>query len=529
MLRQIIIPLLIATFAGAAFAAEPVPARRLVPAIDQDFYGADIRSIRETDLATCRAACLADPSCKAMTYNSRSHACFLKAGVERVEYFEGAISASIVEASAEQRYLATARTTDLRFLPEGLVADARQLADRIGLWAEAATDAATQATPEDLRANARAAEQGNDLAAAARRYAGAVILTDSGDDWLDLARIWQGMAGQRAQAMEEQLSRAGIRADAPAAAINAFLRAGTAGGEAEALIVLARALENRGEAAAMIPALRLAQDLAPGREAADLLDYALSNYGFRITDHSVDSEPASPRICVQFSEALAEGVDYAPYLRVADHADLPVEADDQQLCIEGVEHGQSYRLLVREGLQSASGEKLRRTAEITAYVRDRSPSARFVGRAYVLPESARSTIPVVTVNTDRIELAIFRMGERSLADAIGEGLFGRAIGEWTESRLKERLGEQLWKGEADVERRLNTDITTALPIGEAIESFRPGVYVMTARVPGSGEPWEDAATQWFIVSDLGLATTSGTDGVHVFVRSLSAEIGRAHV
>src|SRR5690625_2664832 len=518
MLRHIIVPFLIASFASAAFAADAVPARRLLPAIDQDFYGADIRSIRETDLATCRAACLADPSCQAMTYNQRSHACFLKSGVERVEHFEGAVSARIVERTAEERDRAVARAADLSFLPDELLSDARELAGKLGLWLAARTDAA----PEEIRAKARASEQAGNLAGAAREFASAVLVTDSADDWQDLARIWLEMADQpRAREMEDQLSAAGLRADPAAAAINAYLRAANADEEAAALTLLARTLEARGEGPAMIPALRLAQDLSPDRGTADLLDYALSNYGFRIIDHKVDSEPASPRICVQFSEALAEGVDYAPYLRIADHADLPVETDGQQLCIEGVEHGESYRLLVREGLPSASDEKLRRTAEITAYVRDRSPAARFIGRAYVLPESTRSTIPVVTVNTDRVELAIFRMGERSLADAIGEGLFGRAIGEWTESRLKERLGEQLWKGEAEVERRLNTDITTALPIGEAIKKFEPGVYVMTARVPGSGEPWEDAATQWFIVSDLGLSTTSGTDGVHVFARSLS--------
>ena len=33
--------------------------------------------------------------------------------------------------------------------------------------------------------------------------------------------------------------------------------------------------------------------------------------------------------------------------------------------------------------------------------------------------------------------------------------------------------------------------------------------------------WGPLATQWFIVSDLGLTTLSGHDGVHVIVRSLS--------
>src|SRR5205814_1739590 len=34
--------------------------------------------------------------------------------------------------------------------------------------------------------------------------------------------------------------------------------------------------------------------------------------------------------------------------------------------------------------------------------------------------------------------------------------------------------------------------------------------------------WQDLATQWFIVTDLGISTVSGDDGVHAFVRSLTS-------
>jgi len=46
-------------------------------------------------------------------------------------------------------------------------------------------------------------------------------------------------------------------------------------------------------------------------------------------------------------------------------------------------------------------------------------------------------------------------------------------------------------------------------------------YALSARIPGA-DPYEDAgATQWFVLSDLGLSTMSGTDGLHVQVRGLS--------
>src|SRR5690606_7060130 len=66
------------------------------------------------------------------------------------------------------------------------------------------------------------------------------------------------------------------------------------------------------------------------------------------------------------------------------------------------------------------------------------------------------------------------------------------------------------------------EVTTAFPVNEAIGTLRPGAYVMTASAGTSVNEYQSSiATQWFIVSDLGLTAFSGRDGVHAFVRSLS--------
>src|SRR5262249_4766694 len=72
----------------------------------------------------------------------------------------------------------------------------------------------------------------------------------------------------------------------------------------------------------------------------------------------------------------------------------------------------------------------------------------------------------------------------------------------------------------------NSEVTTAVPIGEAIPELKPGVYAMLARPLATRSRGDDddsgsgAATQWFIVSDLGLAAVTGDNGLHAFVRSL---------
>ena len=43
-----------------------------------------------------------------------------------------------------------------------------------------------------------------------------------------------------------------------------------------------------------------------------------------------------------------------------------------------------------------------------------------------------------------------------------------------------------------------------------------------AKGPGSGDDDGTLATQWFIVSDMGLTAFSGNDGIHVFVNSLAS-------
>jgi uncharacterized protein YfaS (alpha-2-macroglobulin family) len=79
--------------------------------------------------------------------------------------------------------------------------------------------------------------------------------------------------------------------------------------------------------------------------------------GFRILDYRVDSDSASPRICFQFSEALAAGrIDFAPFVAVSGAANAAVTAEGQQLCVDGLRHGQKYAIVLRQGLPSAVDE-----------------------------------------------------------------------------------------------------------------------------------------------------------------------------
>ena len=88
----------------------------------------------------------------------------------------------------------------------------------------------------------------------------------------------------------------------------------------------------------------------------------------------------------------------------------------------------------------------------------------------------------------------------------------------------------MWSGELTVEQKLNTEVTTAFPVDRGARDLRPGVYVMTAAPKEVvTDDYDQLATQWFIVSDLGLTAYSGQDGIDVFIHSLATAEPRGSV
>ncbi len=250
-------------------------------------------------------------------------------------------------------------------------------------------------------------------------------------------------------------------------------------------------------------------------------------YGFRILDYKVDKDSAAPRACFQFSELLAGGhVDFASYVNVAGIDRPAVSAEDQQICVDGLQHGAHYTIVLRQGIPSAVNELLLRTATYNIYVRDRSQQVHFTGKNYVLPRVGQQGIPVVSVNVKKIAVQILRVGDRSLLPIITSSDFLSQLSSYRLDQLKNSDARKIWKGTLDVASLLNKDVTTAFPVLEAAGTLQAGVYIMTAK-PGDGLQSSDSdddnvATQWFVVSDLGLTALSSRDGLHVFVRSLTS-------
>ena len=495
---------------GPVVAQDALPERRMLVYPDTDMAGTDLQQLFDTTVSACRNACLADDDCTALTFNTRNNSCFPKSSVTGTAPYDGAYSARLIAVPQAARDLGALRLEEVRqVVTDDRLETARDLAERIS-WIHPAGDTA----PEVLRQVAGSSRQSDPLGAL--RLVGAVVAaTDDTADWAEYADLLLA-----ADPADDSLERTYRRRALPAA-INAYLRAGSEAARANALFTMARAFEENGYGEAMIPVLRLAADLSPRRDIADLLTRAQGLYGFSVEDYDVDSSSALPKTCIRLSEPLAKtGVDYGDYVQLPDSA-MAVETDGYELCITGGTHGYRYTVTLRAGLPSRSGETLADSHDITFTIPDRDPQVHFPGRGYVLAAGAGAALPVETVNLDRLDLTLFKVTDRNILRAIQREYFGEQVYEWALDEVGTEIGTQIWTGEAELRKEPNQEVTTRLPLDAALAGQSPGVYALRARVPDQ-EEWEyGPATQWFIVSDLGMTSWSGADGLHAIVRGLS--------
>src|SRR5947199_1745310 len=411
--------------------------------------------------------------------------------------------------------LVTAQAADKAFKRDDLADSAVKLEAQIK--SEAGPVAKSSAT---LRTDADTAFKRSDFRTGLQILGQIAATTpeDSGN-WLRLAKTIFQIRSASSSEQTFLLERAST------AAYIAYQRAGNPAEEADSLAVLGKALSDRKLWRPSLDALRLSLDM---REVADVrgqYEKMRDEHGFRLLDYTVDSDGASPRACFQFSEDLAKRTDFAPFVALAGSDKPALTAEAKQLCVDGLRHGERYNINLRAGLPSTVKESLPKSAEFNIYVRDRKPFVRFTGRAYVLPRTGQRGIPLVSVNTPAVAVNVFRIGDRNLINTVIDSDFQKTLSSYQLSDLGNERGAKVWSGELATASTLNQDVTTAFPVDSALGDLQPGVYVMTAAAKGPGSAKDDdygsLATQWFIVSDLGVSAFSGNDGIHVFVNSLA--------
>jgi uncharacterized protein YfaS (alpha-2-macroglobulin family) len=358
----------------------------------------------------------------------------------------------------------------------------------------------------------------------------AAIAADPNDvrNWLDYART--AAAAGADEERGDYSARLKLRNRAAAAAYQGYLKAKTPADEARALARLGEVQATQNEWRPAMEAYRASLALKDDAPTRGTYEKLREEHGFRILDYKVDSDAAAPRVCFTFSEALLPKTDYAPFVAVSGASNAAVTAEGQQLCVDGLKHSERYAFVLRQGLPSTVGENLLKAADYEVYVRDRSPQVRFTGRNYVLPRTGQAGVPLVSVNAPTLDVEVLRIGDRGLLPTLRSEEFLSQLSGATAKGIADQKGQRVWRGTLDTAKaETNREAVTAFPVLQAVGTLEPGLYLMLAKPTGTTDAssdeeggYETQATQWFVVSDLGLTAFKGRDGVHVLVRSLAS-------
>ncbi len=155
--------------------------RRIATTPDSDYFGFDLRTEQDVPLDACEAVCLADPDCRAFTYNTRAQWCFLKSDYSTLNPFPGAVAGRVLVDSGEPDLGAPPA---LDYVPQHLRDEA--LRYRANLVQETPDESTGIVFLSSSAASAISA--GDPRAAVEARRAALVIDPDDVELWTGLAR-----------------------------------------------------------------------------------------------------------------------------------------------------------------------------------------------------------------------------------------------------------------------------------------------------------------------------------------------------
>ena len=258
---------------------------------------------------------------------------------------------------------------------------------------------------------------------------------------------------------------------------------------------------------------------------------------------SIDNSAAEADSCLFFNKPLATGdtVKYADYVRIAPEVKSALRVVDDKLCIGGLTYGQDYSVTLLAGFPGADGSRLADERKVELALGPRPAVISLPGKGFVLPRGTAVGLPITTVNVGKVALAVYRVNERGLdkfIDRYDASFPGSepmtehyALRQW----LNGDNGKRIWRGTMGVRNVLNQPVTTAFPIRETVQDWKPGAYFVVAwnAADGSirendGEYGEDdesrktVAGMWVMDTDIALTTLTGRDGLTVFARSIAS-------
>lgn len=248
---------------------------------------------------------------------------------------------------------------------------------------------------------------------------------------------------------------------------------------------------------------------------------------FQIYEADIPEKSDVGSACFLFTKSLLKlkNFRYEDYISIQPQVkDFSVVAKGNRLCLSGLTFGSAYKVTLKKGLAGERNYKLQEDKAIDLLIKHRKPSIVFRERGYILPAKGPQLLPLKAINVPSVKVKVFRVPLQNLPHMVNQQEFLGQLYPWKIEQLKDESGELIAEGTFDCAGNIDEPVVRGLPIDKVLgNKLATGVYVVQAHV-GEKTTYNDEenATQWLVVSDIGLSTFSGPDGLHVISRSLSS-------
>jgi uncharacterized protein YfaS (alpha-2-macroglobulin family) len=244
----------------------------------------------------------------------------------------------------------------------------------------------------------------------------------------------------------------------------------------------------------------------------------------RVNRIYAQSDSMAPGFCIEFSGEMPSVDDfhYQDYIQTTPGF-TPVFSREygSEICVTGANYGTQYKVMVRKGL-TASEKTLPKDTPLVVDIPHRKPSFWFKRSAYVLPVTSKPQVPLYSINTGKISLKLLRIHERNILSPWVQEKFQQELYSEDLKTIANTIGEEIWTGKSTLNNVADTTSHTALNLPKK-QLGKPGLYVLVADTSTPDRDYiEQISTQWLVVTDIGLTSYQGSNGLLVMARSLSS-------
>lgn len=251
---------------------------------------------------------------------------------------------------------------------------------------------------------------------------------------------------------------------------------------------------------------------------ADLMPFAYKEY-------NVDRDSNTPQVCFNFSHPLQADFKPADYFEISPKIDGAFHIRNTKICLTGIRFGENYNVLIKEGLPSIFGEKTTQSSKFNFLVDDKTPRLSFPTKTYILQKNDDLLIPLTAVNVKKIDIKVVRVNDRAFIEGFGRPYrsLDEEVSAYQWKDIANRYGEPVYSGTMEIGGETNKNITKQISLNDMVKNLQPGAYGILVRDSSTKEDYSSlSASQWVLVTDIGMTVFKGTSGLDVNVRSLSS-------